>query len=37
MTGKDEDDVTYPEFYRMPDGDLLFVYRSGLPEEVIWY
>ena len=29
MTGKDEDDVTYPEFYRMPDGDLLFVYRSG--------
>ena len=29
MTGKDEDDVTYPEFYRMPDGDLLFAYRSG--------
>ena len=29
MTGKDEEDVTYPEFYRMPDGDLLFVYRSG--------
>lgn len=29
MTGKDEADVTYPEFYRMPDGDLLFAYRSG--------
>lgn len=29
MTGDDENDVTYPEFYRMPDGDLLFVYRSG--------
>ncbi len=29
MTGDDEIDVTYPEFYRMPDGDLLFVYRSG--------
>lgn len=29
MTGKDESDVTYPEFYRMPNGDLLFAYRSG--------
>ena len=29
MTGKDEQDVTYPEFYRMPDGNLIFVYRSG--------
>lgn len=29
MTGLDEDDVTYPEFYSMPDGDLLFAYRSG--------
>ena len=29
MLGKDEQDVTYPEFYRMPDGDLIFVYRSG--------
>lgn len=29
MTGVDEDDVTYPEFYRMPDGGLLFAYRSG--------
>lgn len=29
MTGKDEKDVTYPEFYRMDNGDLLFVYRSG--------
>lgn len=30
MTGKDEQDVTYPEFYRMPDGNLIFVYRSGI-------
>ncbi len=29
MTGTDEQDVTYPEFYRMPDGNLIFVYRSG--------
>lgn len=29
MTGRDEKNVTYPEFYRMPDGDLLFLYRSG--------
>lgn len=21
--------VTYPEFYRMPDGDLIFMYRNG--------
>ena len=29
MTGTDEQDVTYPEFYKMPDGGLIFVYRSG--------
>ena len=29
MTGKQESNVTYPEFYRYPDGDLLFVYRDG--------
>lgn len=29
MTGKDEDDVTYPEFYTLKGGDLLFAYRSG--------
>lgn len=29
MIGHDEEDVTYPEFYKMPDGDLLFAYRSG--------
>lgn len=29
MTGNDENDVTYPEFYSMPDGDLIFAYRSG--------
>lgn len=29
MTGSDEGNVTYPEFYRLADGDLLFVYRDG--------
>lgn len=29
MTGAGETKVTYPEFLRMPDGDLLFVYRDG--------
>lgn len=29
MTGVDEENVTYPEFYYLPNGDLLFAYRSG--------
>lgn len=29
MTGKNEDRVTYPEFYRLPNGNLLFFYRDG--------
>ncbi|MEJ7736608.1 MAG: BNR repeat-containing protein [Chitinophagaceae bacterium] len=29
MTGKKEEHVTYPEFYKMPDGNLLFLYRDG--------
>lgn len=29
MAGDDEESVTYPEFYRLKGGDLLFVYRSG--------
>lgn len=29
MVGNDEQDVTYPEFYRLADGSLLFAYRSG--------
>lgn len=29
MTGDDEGNVTYPEFYALRGGDLLFVYRSG--------
>lgn len=29
MTGVDEDEVSYPEFYRLPDGNLLFFYRLG--------
>lgn len=29
MTGKKENNTTYPEFYRLPDGNLLFLYRDG--------
>lgn len=29
MVGNDEKDVTYPEFHTMPDGNLIFAYRSG--------
>lgn len=29
MLGENEKDVTYPEFYRLANGDLLFAYRSG--------
>ena len=29
MTGDKEVQVTYPQFYNLPDGDLLFVYREG--------
>lgn len=29
MTATDEDKVTYPEFHNLPNGDLLFCYRSG--------
>lgn len=29
MTGLLEQRVTYPEFYRKPDGNLLFFYRNG--------
>jgi len=29
MTCADEDEVSYPEFYRLPDGNLLFFYRLG--------
>lgn len=29
MVGNLEEDVTYPEFYRLKSGDLLFAYRSG--------
>ena len=30
MTGQREDRVTYPTFLRLPDGDLLFLYRDGV-------
>ncbi|MBW3635641.1 MAG: BNR repeat-containing protein [Armatimonadetes bacterium] len=29
MTGEMENRVTYPQFYALPDGDLLFLYRDG--------
>lgn len=29
MTGYDESNVTYPEFYKLKNGDLIFAYRSG--------
>ena len=29
MTGSPESGFTYPEFFRMPDGDLIFIYRDG--------
>lgn len=29
MTGNLEQSVTYPEFYALPDGNLLFFYRNG--------
>lgn len=29
MIGDKEDRVTYPEFYKLPNGDLLFLYRDG--------
>jgi hypothetical protein len=29
MTGSLESAVTYPQFYRLADGDLLFLYRDG--------
>jgi hypothetical protein len=29
MTGLKENKVTYPEFYNLPNGNLLFLYRTG--------
>ena len=29
MTGLHEERLTYPEFYRLPGGDLIFLYRDG--------
>lgn len=29
MTGQLEERVTYPEFYKLPNGNLLFLYRNG--------
>jgi len=29
MIGEGEKRVTYPEFYSLPDGDLIFLYRDG--------
>jgi len=30
MVGNSEDRVTYPEFYSLPNGSLLFLYRDGV-------
>lgn len=30
MTGVEEDKLTYPEFYTLSDGDMIFAYRSGM-------
>jgi len=29
MTGMQENSVSYPEFYKLPGGDLIFMYRDG--------
>lgn len=29
MTGQNEAKVTYPQFYSLPNGDLMFLYRDG--------
>jgi hypothetical protein len=29
MVGNEEDKVTYPEFHKLPNGDLIFFYRTG--------
>ncbi len=29
MTGRHESSVTYPQFFKLPGGDLLFMYRDG--------
>src|SRR5205085_3872173 len=29
MTNSNEQSVSYPEFYRLPNGDLIFLYRDG--------
>lgn len=29
MTGRNETSVSYPEFYTLPNGDLMFFYRDG--------
>ena len=29
MTGQTETNVTYPQFFKMPDGNLVFMYRDG--------
>lgn len=29
MIGKDESKVSYPEFYKLPNGNLIFLYRDG--------
>ena len=37
MTSQHENKVSYPEFYRMADGSLLFFYGMEAVARVIWY
>ncbi len=37
MIGRDEDKVTYPNFMNSPDGQLYFVYRSGVSGNGEWF
>lgn len=30
MTGENENAVTYPEFFKLPSGDMIFMYRNGV-------
>ncbi len=37
MTGKFENAVSYPQFYKIADGNLLFLYRDGGSGMVTWW
>lgn len=37
MTGLDEAQVSYPQFFSLKDGHLAFAYRSGVSGDGLWY